>query len=72
MTTFRLITNRLELAFWDFFIQHMSESALLRDLFQTLHEISHEKIAHPILRWGLLFSIAGLILGFITGIIIAL
>ena len=72
MTTFRLITNRLELAFWDFIIQHMSESALLRDLFQTLHDISHEKFQHSILRWGLLLSIAGLILGFLAGVIIAL
>ncbi len=69
MTTLRVITNRMELAFWDITIQLMSESQWLHDAIRSLHEISRDKFQHPIVRYGAVFAVAGLLFGFIVGLL---
>ena len=60
----------LECDFETFDFSQLSFDAVISS--GSLVHISHEKFQHPILRWGLLISIAGLILGFLAGVIIAL
>lgn len=63
------IVKRVEIAFWDFIIQTLSENQAVRDMVRNAYRISH----HPSLRrvTGLIAvtALSGLISGAILGVL---
>ena len=61
----KALLNRLELSFWDTFIPLMNKSPSVRYIMPRLYRLLHIKEFQDTLKYTVILTIVGLILGFI-------
>lgn len=61
------ILNQLELSFWDVFIPLLNKSPLIRYLAPRVYRVLHLKEFHNTVKYSLILTITGLLLGFVLG-----
>jgi hypothetical protein len=67
--TIRQFLNQSELSAWKVITPWMDQSRFLRILLSGFHTLRKDKSLHRFTLQGLLFLAAGLVLGFIVGIL---
>jgi hypothetical protein len=61
------ILHQLELSFWDVFIPILNKSPLIRYLAPRVYRVLHLKEFQNTVKYSLILTIIGLLLGFILG-----
>lgn len=61
------ILHQLELSFWDVFIPLLNKSPLIRYLAPRVYRVIHLKEFQNTVKYSLILTIVGLMLGFILG-----
>ena len=61
------ILHQLELSFWDAFIPLLDKSSLIRYLAPRFYRLLHLKEFQDTVKYSLLLTVIGLMLGFVLG-----
>jgi hypothetical protein len=65
--TVKMLLHRMELTFWDTFIPIMDKSSFLRFALPRLYRLLHTEEFRNTVKYTILLSLFGLLLGFVIG-----